>query len=569
MLSGFAMKPRNPTAAFLAPLALSLLLYLTVSGQQGSGSKAAEEYQNRQRALSLILLDSKIKSLDDAVMRCTARREVIRFLAESGPKDLHPYAKDQARACLEETVSNRDEFLESAIGNYRTQVISLIRRIDRDEGDRLETKYQLEGSAKSFAREMELDIEEDPTRVTAKVIDEIRSGNIQSDLGRFVSLLRTKDRNLAEEVLDEVLARFESQSTQPPSYPSLFMISNPILNEMVSAQIRVRFLVVVLNLGRRALADRTNEGFTKMVIQLLAMSETSIEKYAPSNLDEARSILRTLMSALGDFENTMKETWDRINQSDDKLATAISEAESASDERLQSLLWRTVSNLAVNEGKLRIAIDAAYKVGAPIGDGWRQFMMTEAIPRRALQDDDLETIDFILGRLESAADKAQVGLFAASELAKKDGRAEAELYFNKGFEMLERSEYEYRTLNQYRMAIELSLKPGFGDVFAIARDAADAVNKIPSSKAEDTKGSEGYNAYVQGTLAQTGNTLSLIFDQLAKKDPDQAYTISQGIQRRDLRLMAEISVEKFKKYPLPVEGNEARDGKEQELKVDN
>ena len=61
------------------------------------------------------------------------------------------------------------------------------------------------------------------------------------------------------------------------------------------------------------------------------------------------------------------------------------------------------------------------------------------------------------------------------------------------------------------------------------------------------------------TLYGAGNSAAVIFDAVCEKDPEAGYPYVQSIQRRDIRLMAEISYEKSKRYPLPVDEEQKQD----------
>ncbi|REJ75405.1 MAG: hypothetical protein DWQ47_07980 [Acidobacteria bacterium] len=547
----------------LSLLALSAILLISSSAaysqdkpsaaKKDSKQKAAEVYENRQRALSLILFDSKIKSLDDAPMRCLALHQVVRFLAESGPKDLYPYARDAAEGCLDETLRKADEFTDSAIGWHRGQSINLIRKIDKEGADALEEKYPIRGWAKSMARSMELRASDDPTAVAAKVITEIRTGSVPSGLSTFISSLRRKNADLANAVLEAVIVHYEGRLNSLGAEPDLMYISFEFLRATASPGLRERFLLLALNIGRRAIADRSSEGFTRFAVQMLGLSIPLLEKHLPAVLEEAKSIELTLRTTQSEYDRLAQAAFDRIKESDDKLAAIIAEAEAAEDEKLRNLLWRQAAQVANGEGKLRIAVDATLKLDGFSARVFGRLMLVNTIPRKAFRADDIETIDYILEVVEDAGYRAEVCFFVAGQKTKEGPNPYAVTYFKRGLELLERMSNESDSLRSYSRAVDLAIKLDEGDVFAIARDAVASINRLPGPTAEELEKEDGKATYVFGTLSGSANNVMRIFDVISKEDPDQAYTISQGIQRRDLRLMAEISVEKFKKYPLPKE----------------
>lgn len=544
------MRLKKFQLAFLSLLLVSLSA--VTSAQQRPDSKAAEVYQNRQRALSLILLDSKIKSLDDAPMRCMARQEVVRFLVESGPKDLYPYAIDFAKACVEEAERNADEFQYSSGSWMQTQLINLIRKIDTDLADDLEESIGLEGRLQSMARSTELRESDDPTRVTAKVLNDIRSGTIAPGLRMFVRTLSERNQGLANAVLESVLQHYEQRIATIEPDNELVSFTFEFLIGDVPQPLKSRFLMFALNLGRRAIADRSNENFTRRVISVLSISMSGFQKHLPVHFDEANSIFQTLQSAQSVIDKEMKEAFARIEAADDKLAAMISEARSATNETLKRRLWMLAATTALNENKFKIAVDCAFEVTEPSTvRSWHPVLLKIQIVNRAIKAGDLEAIDYVVEHLEKPGDKADVLLNTAVGLAKKDSRSKSLEFFKRGLAMIKRAEASPALLRQYPKAVDLSQKLDYADLFEISREMTETVNRLPGPDAKDVKESEGRSAYVGNVLTQSTYPLVEVFDKLAEKDPDQAYTISQGIQRRDLRLIAEISVEKFKKYPLP------------------
>ncbi|QQS39888.1 MAG: hypothetical protein IPM63_10945 [Acidobacteriota bacterium] len=529
-----------------------MALSLPLLAQGDKDSKATEEYQNRQRALSLILLDSKIKSLDDAPMRCMARIEVIRFLVESGPDDLHPYAFDFAKSCLDETVRNAESFPRSAFGYNRTQAVALIRKIDKQKADALETEYPVEGYAKSFARSNELEESEDPTRVTAKVIEEIRSGTMPTGVHIFVGKLRQRDPILADAVLDAALRYYESRLSTLSPDRHLYFLSLQFMIAEPGAGLRTRMLTLALNLGRRALADRSNDSFTKWASQILQACVRKIEEEMPAALDEANSIIQTLRASQSATEAKLKEIFDRIESSEDKVKAMIAEAEGVEDEVVKRRLITTASSIALFEGRFRLAIDAAFTLDDEVSvRSWRPFFLRYQVVNRALKSRNLEVIDYLIDRLDEPFDRADVCLKVAAKLAEDQPTDKAAEYLRRGLQQLRRSEGNAELVAQYAKATELSAELKDEDIFGVAREAVAAMNRLPGPDLKEDDQLKARMDYVSGVLLTAGTAVTQMLDPLAEKDPDQAYTISQGIQRRDLRLMAEISVEKFKKYPLP------------------
>lgn len=523
-------------------------------GKSDPKQKTAEQYQNRQRALSLILLDSKIKTLDDAPMRCFARHEVVRFLVDSGPNDLHPYAIDFAKACIEETSKNADEFIYASGTWQRTRMINLIRKIDREQADEIEEQMPLEGRLNSMARSAELRESDDPTRVTAKVLNDIRSGTISPGLRMFVRTLSERDQELANAVLEAVLRHYEQRIATIEPDSELVSFTFEFLIGDVPQTLKNRFLMFALSLGRRAIADRSNETFTRRVTQILSISLHKFKEHLPAYFDEANSILQTLQAAQSEIDKKMKEAFERIEAAEDKLAAMISEARSATDETLKRRLWMFVATTALNENKFKLAVDAAFEVTEPSTvRAWHPVLLKHQIVGRAVKAGDLEAIDYVVDHLDKPGEKAEVLLSAAGHLSKKDSEKEALIFFKRGLDLFQRAEASTALLRQYAKAVELSQELDHGNVFEISRKMTETVNRLPSPDAKDIKDSEGRSVYVGDVLAPATYPLVEVFDKLAEEDPDLAYTISQGIQRRDLRLIAEISVEKFKKYPLPKE----------------
>ncbi|HUF04802.1 MAG TPA: hypothetical protein VMM38_11590 [Aridibacter sp.] len=529
--------------------------------QKPPDNKAAEEYQNRQRALSLILYDSRIKSLDDAPMRCFARIHLLESLLEQKVPEFKEHAISSAEACLEEFRSRPGEFETQTKTWLKTRLLRAIRKLAPEDAKRVEKLESFDDEDLENADESDVLYGGDVEGPISRLLERLRSGEIPISTSIIISKLRERDPSRALEIMSQLLSVYESRAGNFEFENTLVFVSHEFLLESTPLDMKRRFLNLVINLSSYTLQHPENQFLRNLARNLLQTTLQHFRSVLPEHLDTAQALKATFDARQSDSERALQEINDRIERSDDKLAQTIEEAKSAELEVVANQLWRRAAHIAVREKKFVIAADSIVNVKSQSFDT-RPYFIKQTIVPAAVKENDLKAANYAISRLEQNADKAEAMLLIGKHLAETEEPLSALKYLDDALRLLENVEPSAFKLNLLSNGVLVASRVDKENMERIAGPVVKNTNGLPSAPAEDIRGSTGHREYVQKVLYGSGHNIANAFSWLAEVDVDLASMYAQGIHRKDLRLIAEISVEKFRKYPLPVDQEKKQDGQD-------
>ncbi|QQS39889.1 MAG: hypothetical protein IPM63_10950 [Acidobacteriota bacterium] len=534
---------------------LSLLLVTLSAGtsaQKERDSKAAEEYQNRQRALSLILLDSKIKSLDDAPMRCLARIHLVESVLEQRVPDLKEHAISSGEACLEDIRRWPEEFDSTTKTWLKARLLRAVRKYTPDDARRLEKLADFHNEELAVADESDVlyggDVEGPFNRLLAR----LRSGEIPVSTSIIISKLRERDPGRALEIMSQLLLVYESRGSNFEFENTLSFVPHEYLSDATPVEMKKRFLRLVVKLSSLSLQNPENQFVRNLSRNLLQVALPHFQSVAPELADTALALKATLDARQTDWERALQEINDRIGRSDDKLAQTIEEAKNAESEGFANQLWQRAAYIAVREKKFVIAVDSIMNV-KQVSKSYdpRPYFIKQSIVPNAIKVDDLRGANYAISRLEQDVDKAEAVLLIGHHIAGREDPSSARKYLDDALELLEKVDPSAYKLNLLSQGVLLASRVDKENMERIAGLIVKNTNGLPSAPADVIRGSEGHREYIQKVLYGSGHNIAVAFARLAEADVELAGMYARGIDRKDLRLIAEISVEKFRKYPLP------------------
>lgn len=145
-------------------------------------------------------------------------------------------------------------------------------------------------------------------------------------------------------------------------------VLNPPNPEIPSEQM-LRYYKILLIAARGELVRALPKDYYIRTLWPLRRSLSSMEKADPRMAAEAIAIFIGYRKFLSKEQVLREEADDRIEAADDKLARAITEAESASDVNLKDYLWYRAATIALprREGDRKKAIDLLMKAEPTLG----------------------------------------------------------------------------------------------------------------------------------------------------------------------------------------------------------
>lgn len=536
----------------LISLGLTSFAHLSVQGQP---TGKAVLYQNQQRAFNLNILRPEIKLVEDAPMRCFLRIQIMRFIFVNKISDYNETANSIATECLEDTVNNSNQFSESQSNWIKNDILSLLRKYSPDLAAKAEKKYFTANS--SVYDELGLDQGTDPNLFVDKIILKIAANGIPSGTLAIVDKLSKINPNAEFRLLSAVLSYYESHYKETYSGHTFEILSSDYLDGATPIELRKRFHNFTVKLGEAAISDPNNADLLRVFLYVMVYALPDIKQLSPDLYPKASTLYFSLNSKKSQREKERDEVLARIRESKDKLAQAISEAESAEEKDLKNTLWLHASQYALDQKKYRLSAELRLKMD--IDDKtfkWAQnFFLIENILNPVLKDNDIESAEYVVNLVDDP-DKKSEGIFKIAaklvELKKQDGAFDK---LNEGLKMVEKMDTGQPKIRQMLSAIPIALKIDKTRAFDIASEAVKVINRLPTPGPDDKPGSAARQKYVETVLTTVSHNLETAFRLLGKENMALAEPTSQGIQLKEWQLGVRIALEKERLYPLPPELN--------------
>jgi hypothetical protein len=552
--------------------AITLLCLNAANGQTQSTGKA-EAYQNQQRAAALSSLAFDIKQVDDAPQRCFLRTEIARALFEGRIESYHDKADSLLLDCLEDTVDNLEQFSEMQLGWNKSEVLGLLRKYSPKLATKAEKKYFAKAGDTDLIDEQEALAGTRPAETARKLVAKINRGEISPGISMMIEEIKGRDPVAALAILNAILQFYRANPERVHTDMQLPFLIYSYLDNRVPIETKNGFYALLIRMGEMAIADPDNSLLWESARSSLATVLPDIQKVNPELYPRASALYNALKSAQSEYERERDEVWKRINESKDKLAQALSEAESARNKSLKSDLWVAASGYAIEEKKFRLAADTRLKVSFEkvlyvSGNGTRNtedvagitrlshaYFLTENLLDECLKENDIESAEYAVGLAEVPWLRGK-GLFKiAGKLVELNKKEQAFDKLNDGQKMMEKAELKREKIwVMSSVGLRTALKIDKTRAFDIASDLVKTINRIPTPGPDDKPGTDARKDYTY-TLTAVSHNLRDAFRLLGKENMALADSISQGIQLREWRLVVRIALETERLYPLPPELN--------------
>jgi hypothetical protein len=317
---------------------------------------------------------------------------------------------------------------------------------------------------------------------------------------------------------------------------NLFFLSPLYLGDSTPADLRARYLAASVAATRRVTAEqRSDPRVFTWAVQLLRAVLPHLQKSNHPLHAEAAARLSNFAPGAARED----EVYNRIRESADPLAQALSEADAARDRWKKKELRETAARLARRQGKLRLAVE---------------LIASAKDERRASSEGSLAPDEFLEGVLEEALTRKEVEVarYAASEIVAPVNRAGA-------LRRLARYHFEARdaeaAAEHLTEAAEALREAPDGNDKAVAflhlaadsteldapratellKEALKAANGIPRPR-EDPGGETSWK------LFPVADAITKTFRRLAGNDRAAAAGLTQELQPKELRIAALLGV---------------------------
>lgn len=520
-------------------------------------TRKAEAYQTQQRALALNSLKTDIKMPDDAPMRCALRYEMAKFFFETKLPLYHDSAVALAIECFEDIEENRNHFSGWQLTWKRTEFLKLLKKYSLADAVRAQKKYLSDARGLSPA-DTNLSEGDDPKKEADGFISKINGGKVSVSIGVGLDSLKKRDPASANRVINALLSYYEAElhRTYAPDQTFLFFTSE-LRETTTPLEIRRRFHVLLLRMAEASMGDLENTGLWRVTVDELKYTAADIKEHSPALYERFQGIFNTLSSRKDDKEKEKDEVYHRVEASKDKLAQAVSEAESAKDENFQNELFFYAANLALKQKKYRQCADLNLKNKFYSSNETtsiaRDFFLVDSVVKPALKDGDIESAEYVANLVKLIDQRSEANILITERLVELKRMSVARDKLQETLALIDKMEIGQPKVRMMFIAVPVALKIDKAQAFDIASEAVKAINRIPSPSADDKIGTKGRQDYVDKIMVSISYNLDEAFRILGKEDMQLADPIIQGIQLKELRLAAQIALETQRKYPLPPE----------------
>ena len=528
-----------------------VILSTTVFGQLETAAELLD-FQSRQRVLRLVLLDSEIRSLADAPMRCFARSQIVKFIFEANVRDYFGTADSFAFECLDDIKKNSTEFSSQQSSNWKRTLIALLRQHSPAAFSTAEKKY-LDDEGLSLTYSDEIDSGKNLPGITNRISAEILRGQIPADILSILDKINRQNPKLYYQILNALLTNLESNQDPSGMANKLNFLISYYFDDAVPVEIKRRFLLYSVDLGQIQLTKPQTTSLFDASFDILRLSLPKIRELVPTLYDRAVGVYMAMEGRIASANRDRNEAFRRIDESSDKLNQTIREAETAKDRSLSSLLWINAFQLAVKEKKYGIATESILKFGDE-SDGsvsTRDYMLLNTLLPAILNAKDFDSVGYVLLHIQNVQNRSAGILKMTSTLIDMGEKDQAFESLEQAFGLLTKADANADVVRLSLSAIPIAMRIDNSKAFSIASSAIKMVNHLPSPSVDDKVGSESRLKYTDTVLLPTAFNVRSAFQVLARSDVGFAASTAQEIQSKNWRLVAEIVIETEREYKLP------------------
>jgi hypothetical protein len=275
---------------------------------------------------------------------------------------------------------------------------------------------------------------------------------------------------------------------------------------------------------------------------LLSAVLPDIAQNAPALLPEASTLRYLFMSRVSPAIVESLETYRRIDESQDQLGALISEANASNDKSLKANLLTQAAQLALKKGQFRLSVDLINKVKAEIDEEkdkrfplWYDQFLTN-VSERAIKGGDLDSAKYAAERVISKLTLANIICNTAVYHYEKRDLLSARDALDKALRITANADNDLTKIYLLLRLTSAAQKIDSSRVPEVTEKAAKAINEISALAGDGKNETDGYRNYVNSVLT-INERLIPVFDQLVRKNKDQAVDFANRLNVKEIKLM--------------------------------
>ncbi|HBB97604.1 MAG TPA: hypothetical protein DC054_19660 [Blastocatellia bacterium] len=525
--------PRGPIRAF-------------ESGQQPVQAPSANQYTNAVISdTNFAIIAQQVRDLKNPTFRALLRVRIVSWIPPGDNTDRHQAALSVTTEGLSDLCAHQDEVWTPTASWLYESLTRALKNLDPAGADAAILKFTLkkDESSSDASRELALAVNtlSDPAKSSSageKAKAAILTGQVPAGslLGHLLRLQSTNPSSLPD-LLSAILFLEEQQ----PGFIPLRLIPffTPIfLGKSSPTELQTRFLLVAIRSTRLRPEDFADPTVRTQVVQTLRGVMEPTRLLAPDQYPEVATRLNAVggeTAASAQAERQAAE--DRIKISSDQLEQIESEADKTNDKPFKRQLLARGAQLALNQGKLRKAVDLAIacRNEAESYSSASMDPLLAEVHRTAIKQKQPEVSVYAISKMEKPLNKANGMLELSRYYAQNKETEKHRTALNDSAKLLKQADNDNSKL---RLVIALAQsflaydRPAVYDAFQLV---VDTINQLPApEKAKEQM------YYV--SLMPIAEGLIRSFRLLAAQDGPGALAMAQEIKLSELRVAAVAGV---------------------------
>lgn len=543
------MRSQTTVKIRMASAAFALICSAATCGAQelARGVAAPARDSARVTTADAAALVDRIKGVESPTFRAYLYAHVSAFLLARAGKDaaLKRAAADAASAGLSDVEKNFDDIPDAMARGFAEELLGIVSKLDADEAGRLRREHTKlfpapagsEDAGASFQSALNrLDKPETSRQGLDEAVRLIESGKVSPvNLQGAVIRLSQANSPALPQLLSAALTLEEQRHGALP-LQAMHFLSYFFLKETNPPELRARFIGAAIRatqLGPEEL--RATPSPLTWAVQLLRAVVPVSQKLTP----ELYPLAAARLAALAPGGSPADDVFNRVKNSDDPLASAISEADSTSDERLKGELLKWAAQLAKERGRLRQAVDLITstdenRAGMPEGYSARDEFLVGVL-QEALGQKDPETAAYAASKVAQPVNTAVAWRRIARYYKQAGDQRAATEKLDEAAKLLKDAPE-----GRQKAIVYLGLAADYLELDTVrashtATDAIKAANSVPRPR-------EKKEGEMSWSLFPVADAATKTFQQFASKDRGAALSLADTFQPKEFRVAALLGV---------------------------
>lgn len=371
---------------------------------------------------------------------------------------------------------------------------------------------------------------------------------VQSDLAEgndpgpiIVPFLRRLEKVNSAEVPKVLSAVVSAEEAHPGSISSdtLFTLKHLFISKQISQDLRQRYLAVVINK-----AGETEPSLSAAVnnYAILVDALPLLESQSPELYSTASARVTRLREYVPKRTLERMSLDKRISKSDDPLALLMLEKDSVSDPSLKEELQVEAARLALEKGKIRMAIElvTGLQPKSPGEQLWRDQFIEKAVGSAA-ERGEMEVAQYGINQIQSATVKLSTLENVALRLQASNNSTGAREALNSALGLVKAWDDSADKAGALLDLADTFMKVDSSRAPEVAHAAVVTINNTPTLLRKADVAGDARLVEVENVM-KVAYRMVPIFQLLSKANKPAALALAEQIRRQELRTAARVSV---------------------------